>query len=348
MSTPTDTQTATTEATTEASAGAATESQAAAKPSPDMPAFEREIAEAVAAAEKLSADGGQAPAPSEKDHEEPAGGDGTEPAAGEPSANDNGDAAAATQEPAVEEPAKPARLTQQLAAMAREKRAIETRAKELDAVQARIKEDQARIAQIRNAPNRPAMLVELLGGADQVRELFVELSDWVSGEESAPSKPTLAKPAGPLDLAKLVAEEVAKARQADRDAEAAEVAKAKAAYSARALEVLEQRGMDFPLTFAAPPETAAIAAMSEEILEATGSVPTIEQLLGVFEHQRTERRKKLKPRQTTGTTPAPAKQPTTTSGAQPIRRNSAPVVPARQTTFDEEVAAAVAAAARAQ
>jgi hypothetical protein len=273
-------------------------------------------------------------------------------------------------EPAKEEPAetekpaaaaKPAdKLTQRLALVADGARKNETRAKDLDGRElgittreqtlvereGKLKADVELLDAIRTAPSKVARIEAIVGGEDQLRDLYLELTDHFNG--APPRSTATPKPAaGAGDIEKLVRAEVDK-RMADADAsrsaEAQKVtAEAKAGYVRRAHSTLEASAGEFPFCFAAPPSSLAITAISDEILKQTGEVPPVETVLKMIEDERQARHQKAASKTPAAAKPATSATPAEqTRGAAPSRRTSVPVTTPRVLTFEEELAKATA------
>jgi hypothetical protein len=225
----------------------------------------------------------------------------------------------------------PDSLAKRLALLAAGDRKLREDTKAFEARESARRPDLERLEKIRKAPSKLDAIRELFDGDDEaVSELFIELDTHIRQKDA----PLTAE----QKLEQLVEKKLAD-RDTKRKAEAdGHLQQQRDGYVKSAMDLLEQRADDFPLTSLGV-QASDITAIFEGVHEASGKALAPEQVLRAIEEAREDAlKKRRKPEQRPVATPSGAAETgANNQTSPPIRRNDAPVTPPRPKSFDEEL-----------
>jgi|SRR5579862_3704107 len=230
------------------------------------------------------------------------------------------------------DPAKPAAadsLTKRLALLAAEGRKLELARQELE----QRKPDLERLAKIRGAKSKVDAIKELFGGDEEaVAQLFIELDEY---HRADPKQRQTVSDEERLDA--LLEKKLAARDQQRQQQAAATLQNHRQNYVTVTMRLLEARGDDFPLcSIGLNPDD--ITAISEGAFEATGKVPSPEEVLRAIEStKQTLLDKRLLKKPETKPAGATAPEPGADKRIGPVRNDDVPVTPPRRTTYEEEL-----------
>ncbi len=239
--------------------------------------------------------------------------------------------------PVVEAPKPPAddKLARRLALLAKEERRRKADTDKRAQEEARMKPDLDRLAAVRAAKTKLEAIKAMFGGDDEaVAEVFLELNDYMAGGNGKPVDPEkkLEDLVEERLEAKLQARDQAKEKRTQDALEAG-----RQQYVQELHRTLDIMADEFPLCSIAPPLSGDITAITEAMIEATGTVPDPEEVLKLIEEQRTEKlAKRRKPEKSTATAKSgDAAAGNKQSNNNPLRRNDAPVTPRPKLSLEE-------------